>query len=152
MIRMLSIAVCDDNIIECSALSRRIRAIMEKRRQPCILRQFGSGQELLAAGERFDLVFLDIRYFEIQGRMVTVHGAEENFTYYGQIGTLEQRLADCGFCRCHKSYLINLRFVESYDRQEIILEGGERIPIAKRRYEAFGRAMLDYMQRNGGIV
>lgn len=238
---MLSIAVCDDNMIECSDLSRRIRELLKELGQPCILRQFGSGRELLSAEGQFDLVFLDILmgkpdgmetarllcqkafggllvfvsvskeyvfeaydveafsylvkpvdsqkllgvlkrairkrearpggfllvskerqqtklflgdiyYFEIRGRVVEVHGTGGTFSYYGQIGDLERRLREHGFFRCHKSYLINLGHVESYNRQEMILENGERIAIAKRRYEEFGREILKYMRRNGGIL
>lgn len=238
---MLSIAVCDDNIIECSSLSRRIRGMVRELGQPCILRQFGSGRELLGAKEQFDLVFLDllmeepdgmetarllrkkafggllvfvsvsreyvfeaydveafsyllkpvdtgklgdvlrralskqrdglpkyllvskerqqkklflrdIWYFEIQGRVLEVHGVQGVFSYYGQIGALEEELRAHGFFRCHKSFLVNLGFVESYNRQEILMENGERIALAKRRYEEFCREILDYMQRNGGIL
>lgn len=97
--------------------------------------------------------FLDhILYFEIWGRQVEVHGEEENFTYYERIGVLEEQLKGKGFFRCHKSYLLNLRHVDMYDRQEAVLDNGERIVIAKRRYEDFCQAILAYMRENGGIL
>lgn len=43
---MLSIAVCDDEILECCKLAGRIRELLEEREVPCILSQFGSGREL----------------------------------------------------------------------------------------------------------
>ena len=39
-----------------------------------------------------------------------------------------------------------------YNRQEAVLDNGERILIARRRYEAFGQEMLAYMRKNGGIL
>ena len=57
-----------------------------------------------------------------------------------------------GFFRCHKSYLLNLKHVEAYNRQEAFLDNGDRILIAKRRYEAFCQEILAYMRKNGGIV
>ena len=39
-----------------------------------------------------------------------------------------------------------------YNRQEAILDNGERIIIAKRRYEEFCQAILSYMRENGGIL
>ncbi len=68
-----------------------------------------------------------------------------------QIGVLENMLQGKGFFRCHKSYLINLKHVDGYNRQEAILDNGERILIAKRRYEGFCREILRYMRHNGGI-
>ena len=238
---MLSIAVCDDEIIECCNIAGKIKGILEEMRIPCIIRQFGIGRELLQTTESFDMVFLDIMmsdldgmrtaqlfrkrasdrilifvsasreyvfdaydveafhyllkpvddrklknvlqkavlktenrsrefiivsrerqkrklflddiyYFEMNGRMVDVHGAEGVFTYYEQMGALENKLLDKGFCRCHKGYLINLKYVEVYNRQEAVLENGERIMIAKRRYEAFCQEILKTMRKNGGIV
>ncbi len=238
---MLSIAVCDDEVIECCNMAKRIKDILEDMKIPCIIRQFRSGGELLQALESFDIVFLDIimqdldgmktaqifrekafdkilifisssreyvfdaydveafqyllkpvdnrklkrvlqkavlktekhsqefiivsrerqkkklflddiYYFEIKGRVVDVHGTEGVFTYYEQIGELENKLRDKGFFRCHKSYLINLKYVDVYNRQEVILENGEAIVIAKRGYEEFCQAVLKVMRENGGIL
>lgn len=238
---MLSIAICDDEVIECCNMAKRIKEIMEEMKIPCIIRQFQSGGELLQALESFDIVFLDIimqdmdgmktaqifrekafdkilifisssreyvfdaydveafqyllkpvddrklksvlqkavlktenrsqefiivsserqkkklflddiYYFEIKGRVVDVHGAEGIFTYYEQIGELENKLRDKGFFRCHKSYLINLKYVDVYNRQEVILENGEAIVIAKRRYDKFVQEVLKVMRENGGIL
>ena len=238
---MLSIAVCDDEVIECCSLAKRIKEIMEEMKIPCIIRQFPSGGELLQALESFDIVFLDIimqdldgmktaqifrkkandkilifvsssreyvfeaydveafqyllkpvgdrklksvlqkavlktgsrsqefiivsrerqkkklflddiYYFEIKGRIVDVHGLDGIFTYYGQIGELEDKLQDKGFFRCHKSYLVNLKHVDGYNRQDVILENGERIVIAKRRYGQFVQEVLKVMWENGGIL
>ena len=238
---MLSIAVCDDEVIECCNMAKRIKEIMEEMKMPCIIRQFQSGGELLQALESFDIVFLDIimqdldgmktaqafrkkasdkilifvsssreyvfeaydveafqyllkpvddrklknvlqkaivktlsrsqefiivsrerqkkklflddiYYFEIKGRIVDAHGPEGIFTYYEQIGELENKIQDKGFFRCHKSYLINLKYVDGYSRKEVVLENGEKIVIAKRRYDKFVQEMLKVMRKNGGIL
>ena len=200
---MLSIAVCDDEVIECCNMAKKIKDILEEMKIPCIIRQFRSGGELLQALESFDIVFLDIimqdmdgmktvddkklksvlqkavlktenrsqefiivsrerqkkklflddiYYFEIKGRVVDVHGTEGIFTYYEQIGELENKLRNKGFFRCHKSYLINLKYVDGYNRQEVILENGKKIVIAKRRYDKFIQEVLKVMRENGGIL
>ena len=65
------------------------------------------------------------------------------------MGILEKELEGKGFFRCHKSYLLNLNHVDSYNRQEAILDNGEQVIIAKRRYEQFCREILAYMRREG---
>lgn len=98
-------------------------------------------------------LFLDeVRYFEIHGRLIEAHGIHPTFSWYEQIGTLETALSGKDFFRCHKSYLINLKYVEIYDRQEATLDNGEKILIAKRRYDSFCAAILEYMRKNGGIA
>ncbi len=93
----------------------------------------------------------DIFYFEIRGRVIDAHGTSGIFSYYEQIGLLERELQGKGFFRCHKSYLVNLKYVDVYNRQELVLDNGERIAIARRRYEEFCREILKYMREKGGI-
>ena len=238
---MISIAVCDDELLECISISAKVRTCMEELGIPCSIEQFYSGKELLGSVKRFDLIFLDIlmegmegletarqcrelsfekklifltssrryvfdaydveafhylvkpvaqeklknvleravkkemslssdylvvsrerqkrkiflesvRYFEIRGRQIDIHEEKGIFTYYEQMGILEKELEGKGFFRCHKSYLLNLNHVDSYNRQEAILDNGEQVIIAKRRYEAFCQAVLANMREHGGIV
>lgn len=237
---MISIAVCDDDLLFCARLSEKIQSFMERSGRSCVVRQFQSGKELLGEAEQFDLIFLDILmedingmdtarvirdrafdkllifisssrdhvwdsyeveafwylvkpvserkleqvlrraaakleaepeeyliiqkerrprkvylkdifYFEIQGRIVEIHGKGGILPYYGKIGELEKQLCQKGFYRCHKSLLVNLERIDTYNRQEIILTSGERLPIARRRYEEFCQALLNDMKRRGGI-
>ncbi len=74
------------------------------------------------------------------------------YQIYDKLDSVERKLAGYGFLRIHKSYLVNLKHVDMYDRQEAVLDNGERIVIAKRRYEDFCQAILAYMRENGGIV
>lgn len=94
----------------------------------------------------------DIYYFEIWGRVIRVHGKNGAFDYYGKIGELEQKLGGDGFFRCHKSYLINLKYVNSYSAREIILDNGKAVPLSKRRYDGFCVAYLKEMRKMGGLV
>ncbi len=64
---MLSIAVCDDEVIECCNMAKRIKEILEEMKIPCIIRQFRSGGGLLQALESFDVVFLDIIMQDLDG-------------------------------------------------------------------------------------
>lgn len=129
---------------------RKLRNVLRK----AVLKTERHSQEfIIVSRERQKKkLFLDgIYYFEMEGRRIAVHGAEGIFTYYEQIGALEKKLRDKNFFRCHKSYLINLKYVDAYSRQEVILENGERIMIAKRRYEEFCQEILKFMRENGGI-
>ena len=58
---MLSVAVCDDVVLECADLARRIREVLGLEGIGAIVKRFFSGRDLLEAGEAFDLAFLDIR-------------------------------------------------------------------------------------------
>lgn len=50
----------------------------------------------------------------------------------------EDMLAECGFYRVHKSYLINLQHLKRFDRHDggyIVLTNGLKIPVASRKRE-----------------
>lgn len=238
---MLSIAVCDDEVLDCCKIAGSIKEILEKLDVPFMVRQFYSGKELIQAAGEFDIIFLDIMmggmdgmdtarllrnkayenilifisssrgyvfeaydveafqylvkpveqgklrsilqravvklqkdsrefiliqtkgqtrklflkniyYFEIRGRVISVHSTDGIFQYYGQIGGLEEHLQDKGFFRCHKSFLVNLRCIRRYGHQELLLDNGEKIPMAKRRQAVFEQELMDFMKRTGGIV
>ena len=130
---------------------RKLKSVLRK----AVLKTERRSQEFIIVSrdrQKKKLFLDDIYYFEIKGRMVDVHGSEGIVTYYEQIGELEEKLRDKGFFRCHKSYLINLKYVDVYNRQEVILENGETIVIAKRRYEEFCQKVLKVMRENGGIL
>ena len=57
---MLSIAVCDDEALQCCTLSKKIQVILEQMHIPCTVRQFYSGNALLEEAGYFDILFLDI--------------------------------------------------------------------------------------------
>ena len=245
---MLSIAVCDDEILECISMTEKIKRILTELKVPHFIQEFNSGSGLIQAEGRFDLIFLDILmqkpdgmetagilrekmpgsilifitssreyvfdayeveafrylvkpveerklqkvlesavqkvmrnsrtnpresmivssrgqkrklcledilYFEIMDRVITAHtcstahtfsGESETITFYEKIGILEERLRGKDFFRTHKSYLVNLRHVEAYNRQEIFLDTGESVLLAKRRYEEFGKELLRLMK------
>lgn len=238
---MISIAVCDDEILDCLGIAKNIQDILKEMEISFSVHQFHSGAELLKAIEHFDIIFLDIMmcemngittaqllrdklydkiiifvsssreyvfdafgveafdyiikpinnhklksvlqravkkaepdldtcifiykerqkiklflkdiyYFEIKGRIVSVHSTSGTVDYYEQLGVLEKNLQEKGFFRCHKSFLVNLKYVSSFNRQELTLDNGETIIIAKRRYQEFSEVILEYIKQNGGMT
>ena len=130
---------------------RKLKSVLQK----AVRKTESRSQEFIIVSrerQKKKLFLDDIYYFEIKGRKVDAHGPEGIFAYYEQIGELENRLRDKGFFRCHKSYLINLKYVDGYNRQEAVLENGIKIVIAKRRYDKFVQEVLKVMRENGGIL
>jgi DNA-binding LytR/AlgR family response regulator len=48
----------------------------------------------------------------------------ESLTYYGSMEDLEQTLTD-GFFRIHKGYLVNMKYIEKYDRIQLWMRSGD---------------------------
>ena len=89
---------------------------------------------LTCAGESRCVPIEDIRYFEIQQRIVTVYYGSERFEFYSTMMRLEEQLFNKGFVRTHKSFLVGKRFIRSIDSTRVLLDTGEELPVGKRYY------------------
>jgi len=108
---------------------------------------------MISANRQIQKVFLkDILYIESIGRIAIIHCNGGSLEAYEQIGVLEDKLSDKSFFRCHKCFLVNLNYVDAFNKTEVQLENGEKIMLAKRRYEDFQKRILSHMKIKGGIM
>lgn len=57
----------------------------------------------------------------------------------------EQRLSKVNFVRVHQSYIVNLAFIDKYDKSGVIhLKSGKRIPVSSRKKGAFLTILLQW--------
>ena len=85
-------------------------------------------------------------YAEVYDRKTILHMKDENIEYYGQLSALEV-LVGKDFYRIHRSYLVNMKFVERYDRTSVTTLSDDKIPIARREYDGFLNAYMEYSRR-----
>ncbi len=87
----------------------------------------------------------DIYYMESQNHKIAVHFKDGVLEYYAKIGDLEEELQG-QFCRIHKGYLINLSYVDEYNKTEVTLTNGDKLLISKYKYEDFVKAYLRFIR------
>ena len=87
----------------------------------------------------------DIYYMESQNHKIAVHMKDGVLEYYAKMSDLEEELQG-QFCRVHKGYLINLSYVDEYNKTEVTLTNGDKLLISKYKYEDFVKAYLRFMQ------
>lgn len=88
----------------------------------------------------------DIYYIESQSHKAVIHMKEEVLEYYAKIGDLEEKLQG-QFFRIHKGYLVNLAYVEEYNKTEVILINGDKLLISKYKYPDYVKAYMRYMEQ-----
>ena len=64
--------------------------------------------------------------------------------YYDKISSLESELKP-DFFRIHKGYLVNIKYVERYDRTEVKMRNGDSLLISKYKYQDFVKRYLEYI-------
>lgn len=89
----------------------------------------------------------NITYIEAKGRKTAVYlSAGKTLNCNMSIS----RFADMtlqGFVRCHRSYLVNLRFLKIVGKTEITLDNGGTVPISRREYDNVNRAFIEFYVR-----
>lgn len=91
----------------------------------------------------------DIIFCEIIDRKIYLHlVSSEVVDYYDRIENLEKKLND-GFFRCHRSYLIHLKYLKSYKNGTAYMENGREIPVSRLRSKEFSNVILQYMKCEG---
>ena len=92
--------------------------------------------------------FSHIYYVESQNHKAVIHSKEDEFEYYARMEDLEMELSG-QFYRIHRGYLINLSYVDEYNKLEVTLMNGDKLLISKYKYDDFVRAYLDYVAEDG---
>lgn len=71
-----------------------------------------------------------ISYFEIQSRVITLHYDNGKcFEFYSSMESLLDELDARIFVRCHRSFVINLKYIDTIEAKDVILTDGEKIPM-----------------------
>lgn len=97
------------------------------------------------AGTSRVLPLNDIYYMESQGHKIVLHLKDTTLEYYARLGELEEALQG-QFCRIHKGFLVNLAYVEEYNRAEVTLANGDKLNLSKYKYDDFVKAHLRFIR------
>ncbi len=72
-----------------------------------------------------------ILYFEVFKRTIVLHTEKQQYEYYGRLSDIEKDSRLIGFIKPHKSYYVNLSFIESVKPTEIVMKNGSVIPLSR---------------------
>lgn len=84
-----------------------------------------------------------IVYCEAVGKKTQVHLRDKTVVCNMGIGGIKNTLTE-EFISCHRSYIVNLRYVRSIGKTELILDGGEKIPLSRRLYDEVNKKFIKY--------
>ena len=100
---------------------------------------------LRRGAEFFTLKVDEIRYVENMGRKLIYHSKTRSTEVYGKISEVSNCLGD-SFYMIHRSYVVNMRYITAYTKQEVTLINGEKIPMSKYRYKDFVSRYTEYIE------
>ncbi len=88
-------------------IEKRIKEVfMEFYRQNKIIK--GSYKD-----QTFAIALDEIYYIEVFNHILKIHSKKGNFEVYKQIKDMYEELCEFGFLRCHRSYIVNIKYIQS---------------------------------------
>lgn len=97
----------------------------------------------------------DIIYIESYLHKLTFHfykSLNKERSMYEKLDNIDNRICKYGFCRIHKSFLVNLKYVESIERYVATLtEGVSEVKTLNVSQSKFSAAKEEYVLYQGGI-
>ena len=90
----------------------------------------------------------DLKFVEVNGHYLYYHTKEGVFKQKASLKELEEKIAGPAFKRCNNCYLVNLKYVERVEKDDICI-AGERLKMSRPKKKEFLNALANYM---GGII
>ena len=90
----------------------------------------------------------DIMYLQGDRKYCWIYTAKSIYHSSKTLAKNYQLLPPHGFCRVHRSYVVNMFCIDSIKENTIILINGERIPISRIHLSEFKRAYLAFIKNH----
>lgn len=90
-----------------------------------------------SSGQQHRINFEDILYVESIKDYVNIKTSEQEYIVLDTLKSMEQQLPENSFVRIHKSFIINLNQIKSFDSKKVILFSDQEIPIGESYKNSF---------------
>lgn len=89
----------------------------------------------------------EIVYIETCERHLLLHTKQEKYLYNGTLKSEYQKLAPHHFVLVHQAYLVNMAAIKTIEKNEVILTGGQSVPLSKHLRKSLLSKFNMYMGR-----
>ncbi len=86
--------------------------------------------------EYYKVHISDILYFSSSGRKIKLITRNKEYEFYGSLEAIYSELKNKNFLFVHKSFLVNYRYVEKYQYEQVTMSDNRVIPISQSRRKA----------------
>ena len=125
--------------VDIEKLNEVIRYVQEKQ---------GSSRQIIIKedGEEILIDINDVIYMESMNQNVRIVTAKGEHVIRYNIGDFEEQLKNDGFFRIHRGYLISLSKVKKLSGNDVILDGGETLPVSRSNVKPLKEALYTYVE------
>lgn len=125
-LRYLLKPVCDEQVFECLDIAHRQWKLLQNE------------YILLNSGDQvYNVLFKSIRYIESKAHYLHVHliDGEKEIRVRGKLSDFCGQLPEDEFVQCHRSFAVNLFYVQSVSKTAVWLSDGSEVPVSRQYWE-----------------
>ncbi len=109
-----------------------------------------NGRIPLQDGENTILAsWTDIQYVQSENVYIHVFTEQARYLIRKKLSDMEMQMPKNLFFRPHRSYLINLGYVSSFDGRKITMKNGHEIPVSRGKRDELKASVLNYLRISG---
>ena len=98
---------------------------------------------LPVCGEMLRLPVGQVQYVEAFSHTVAIATETDTIQVKMPISEIEKMLGN-GFVRCHRSYLVGLKYIARLSKTEVILDNGKTLPLSRSAAASVHKAFISY--------
>lgn len=99
------------------------------------------------------ILLSEVAYFESVSRKIRIHTVKGDVVeYYGTLKDVERQAGSFNFSRIHKSYLVNLEWIQRTENQTITMRDQTVLSISRRYHQLFHKAFRRYLLGSTRLV
>jgi DNA-binding LytR/AlgR family response regulator len=96
------------------------------------------------SGENKKIKYDDIIYFESMGHYIILHLENKTYDYKYNMSDLCLDLEGSEFIRTHRSFVVNMKYVEKITKSECLLTKNIKVPLSRNSYKMVNHKFIDY--------
>ena len=155
IIDIIFITAISDYIAEgydVSALNYLIKPIKETKLYECLdkaMEKIPKEEKTIIInenGENHRIIQSDILYIESVGHFLEIHTVDKKYTIRKNIGDMERELEKNILMKCHRSYIVGLKYIRKIGKTDILLDNNQLIPVSRRLYSNINMAFIAYFR------
>lgn len=86
----------------------------------------------------------EIMFIEVEGKKTKIQAKDSVYYSSDRLKVWKKRLTPSFFFQIHSSFIINMKYISQYDRDEVVINNEFKIPIAYRKQTEFKNYFFNY--------
>lgn len=97
-------------------------------------------------GENIRILQSNILFVEAFAHTILIQTTNGSYEVKNSISNTEKELDNKAFVRCHRSYIVGLKYISRISKTNIHLDDCKSIPLSRRMYNDINEAFINYFK------